>query len=233
MADRVVSRFDDAAADHAERRAGEASFRLQVAAARSFLPDAPGRILDLGCGSGALAGALGEIPGSYVGADLSPGMLREARRRDLAVARSEAGRLPFGGASFDAVLALGLLEYVPDPGAVLREVARVLAPGGVAVLTWPNTRAPARLWMRLFPGRFDQDLARRLPLRQVREGVRAAGLEPLRARTTNAALLPWPLDALLPGLARGLARACDPLLRCPPGSWLGTQFVLAARRPAD
>ncbi len=231
MADPLISRFDGAAADHARRRATETSFRLQVAAARACLPPTPGRILDLGCGSGALAEAMGVFDGSLVGADLSPGMLREARRRDLAVVLSKAGRLPFGDGRFDAVLVLGLLEYLPEPERVIREIARVLAPGGVVVLTWPNSRAPARLWMRLFPGRFDQNLARRLPRRRVEEQVRSAGLAAARVRTTNAALLPWPLDALLPGLARVLARACDPFLCCPPFSWLGTQIVLAARKP--
>ena len=78
MSDALVSRFDDAAADHARRRATETSFRLQVAAARSFLPESPGRVLDLGCGSGimplVLATGAGAVSRNNIGLVVSVGL---------------------------------------------------------------------------------------------------------------------------------------------------------------
>jgi SAM-dependent methyltransferase len=231
MDPRVVARFDGAAASHARARAGETSFRLQVEAIREHLPEA-GLGLDLGGGSGALVEALPSGELRWVESDLSEAMLRWAASRGLPASRADAARLPFPDGGFDVVVALGLLEYVPDPAAVLRETARVLRPGGVALLSWPNPAAPVRLWMRLFPGRFDQDLARRLGGEEGCARAREAGLEPLALRTAHAALLPWPLDGRLPGLARALARGLEPLTRRWPTAILGTQLVLAARRPA-
>jgi SAM-dependent methyltransferase len=52
---------------------------------------------------------------------------------------SDAGRLPIADGAVDLVLSLELLEHVPDPGAVLREIARILKPGGTAIVSVPST----------------------------------------------------------------------------------------------
>jgi SAM-dependent methyltransferase len=67
---------------------------------------------------------------SVVGADLSTVMLARARHRTARVVAADAGRLPFADASFSQAYAAWVLHLVGDPLAVLREVARVLAPGG-------------------------------------------------------------------------------------------------------
>ena len=54
--------------------------------------------------------------------------------------------LPFESASFDAIIASSLLEYVDDPEAVLRECGRLLRPGGVVLCTVPDVRHPVR-WL--------------------------------------------------------------------------------------
>ncbi len=96
---------------------------------------APGmRVLDLATGVGAMAHRLLEAyPGiDLVGVDLSATQLRAAKRNHprLAVVRADATRLPFADATFDRVYCSWLLEHVPSPPAVLREVRRVLRPGG-------------------------------------------------------------------------------------------------------
>jgi len=88
-----------------------------------------GRVLDLGCGTGRNLPLL--RPGS-VGADPALDSLRRARRRApgarLVQARAEA--LPFRAAAFDTVVSGLVFCSVDDPGAGLREVRRVLRPGG-------------------------------------------------------------------------------------------------------
>lgn len=99
---------------------------------RERLPRA-GRLLDVGAGTGAL---WGEPSGhDLVLADRSPAMCAILRGR-APVVNADAQRLPFPDATFDAVLACHMLYHVPDPRQALREMRRVLRPGGtVAVAT--------------------------------------------------------------------------------------------------
>lgn len=101
----------------------------------ALLPLQPGmRVLDLGTGVGAMAGQLEQwFPGvEVVGIDLSNAQLRAARENHpgVPVARGDAAQLPFPEDCFDAVHASWLLEHIPGPVRVLREVRRVLKPGG-------------------------------------------------------------------------------------------------------
>jgi ubiquinone/menaquinone biosynthesis C-methylase UbiE len=97
------------------------------------------RVLDLGCGTGRLAHRVRRaLPGAaVVGCDFSAGMLAQARRRDRRPAwvQADAGRLPFAAASFDAVVSTEAFHWFPDQARALREVARVLRPGGIVALT--------------------------------------------------------------------------------------------------
>lgn len=92
------------------------------------------RVLDLATGVGAMGSRLQRrCPGAViVGVDLSNDQLAAARANhaELPVLRANATRLPFPDASFQRVHCSWLLEHVPDPAPVLREVVRVLAPGG-------------------------------------------------------------------------------------------------------
>jgi SAM-dependent methyltransferase len=101
----------------------------------SRLELAPGhRVLDLATGVGAMGVRLQRAsPGAHVvGVDLSADQLAASRRNHpaLPVARGDATRLPFADGTFDRVHCSWLLEHVPAPVAVLREVRRVLKPGG-------------------------------------------------------------------------------------------------------
>jgi ubiquinone/menaquinone biosynthesis C-methylase UbiE len=88
-----------------------------------------GRCLDLCCGGGAQAATIRSLGWTPVGVDLSRGQLRWATGR-LAVAAGDATRLPVRDASVPAVACVLAHTDVPDYAAVLREAARVLAPGG-------------------------------------------------------------------------------------------------------
>lgn len=107
-----------------------------------LLGAAPGRrILDVGCGLGDDAAALAGLVatgGTVVGVDGSQAMVEEARRRHggvegLSFEVADAANLPFDAASFDACRIDRVLQHIADPAPVVREMTRVLRPGGVLV----------------------------------------------------------------------------------------------------
>ena len=93
------------------------------------------RVLDVACGTGVLArGALARVgtAGAVTGLDLNDDMLAMARQMEPAVdwRRGDALDLPFTDGSFDAVVSQFALMFFPDPATALRQMWRVLAPGG-------------------------------------------------------------------------------------------------------
>ncbi|WP_338776135.1 class I SAM-dependent methyltransferase [Streptomyces sp. DG1A-41] len=106
------------------------------------------RVLDAGCGTGRalppLRAAVGPS-GVVLGADLTPAMLREAvragRDRDGALLLTDVAALPLRSRSLDAVFGAGLISHLPSPAENLRELARVVRPGGVLALFHPIGRA--------------------------------------------------------------------------------------------
>jgi len=96
------------------------------------------RILDAGCGPGG-NGAWLEEHGTVVGADLSVDALRFVRARRPATIPTRAGltALPFAGDSFAVAVAITVITCVPDDDLAVRELARVLEPGGALLLFEP------------------------------------------------------------------------------------------------
>jgi SAM-dependent methyltransferase len=136
-----------------------AGFRLREALA--LLP-ARGRVLELGCGAGRFLRAVQRArPALEVcGADVSVRALARAAElapgTDLRRVAGPSAPLPARDREFDAVLALDVLEHVPDPERFLAEIARVLAPGGVFHLHVPCEGDPLSLW-RWLPGQRGPD----------------------------------------------------------------------------
>ncbi|MEU6880348.1 methyltransferase domain-containing protein [Streptomyces sp. NPDC046712] len=105
-------------------------------------------VLDAGCGTGralpALRAAVGPA-GTVIGADLTPEMLAEAVRAgrdgsaDLLL--TDVARLPLRDGALDAVFGAGLISHLADPAENLRELARVVRPGGQLALFHPIGRA--------------------------------------------------------------------------------------------
>jgi ubiquinone/menaquinone biosynthesis C-methylase UbiE len=118
------------------------------------------RVLDAGCGTGRalppLRAAVGPA-GVVFGADLTPAMLeaavRAGRDRDGRLLLADVTALPLRSGSLDAVFAAGLIAHLPDPAGNLRELARVVRPGGALALFHPIGRGAlaARQGRRLTP----------------------------------------------------------------------------------
>ncbi|MES1945300.1 type 11 methyltransferase [Salinisphaera sp. PC39] len=146
---REAGRYDRRWSAYVERTTGETLRRMPVAE--------NDRILDVGCGSGVLLQRLAQgTPGAALsGVDLSGAMLAVARRRlgpavDLRCAAAE--ELPFADGAFDTVVSVSMFHFIRRPEEALREMRRVLAPGGRLVLTdWCADYLACRLldwWLR-------------------------------------------------------------------------------------
>jgi len=100
-------------------------------------------ILDLGCGTG-----LGSLPFlekgfEVTGIDFAEGMIRRAAHRPFKrlICQDIESELPVPDAAFDAVLVLGVLDFIEDPQALLAQISRKLRSGGLCGLTAPQRRS--------------------------------------------------------------------------------------------
>ena len=133
----VAARFDESAA----RFKGEVGLDdVRLRAVLGSIGDLDGaRVLDLGCGKGRFAAHLSRLGAEVVGLDLSMGMLAEAVGIDRV--RASARRLPFVDGTFDAVVAIEVIEHVESVEPVLDEARRVLKPGGYLAIVDKNLGA--------------------------------------------------------------------------------------------
>lgn len=161
--------------------------------AERYFP-ASGIFVDAGCGSGQASSAIPLRDRRLVGLDFSLSALAEARGHGpyQGLASGDLRSLPFRDGTLAGLWNLGVMEhFTSEEGvAILREIRRVLQPGGVAVLFWPPEFGSSRWvlapieWLRSRlqgrPFRFFPDEVNRLRSRRhAREMLAAAGLEPL------------------------------------------------------
>ena len=103
--------------------------------------------IDVGCGPGRLAGTLRDRGVTCVGLDTSAGLLREARTTsDAQFIQGDAQALPFADAQFDRVLAMNALYHMPNWQQALREMRRVVRPGGRVVISTNGADAMKRIY---------------------------------------------------------------------------------------
>ncbi|MBI3761717.1 MAG: class I SAM-dependent methyltransferase [Chloroflexi bacterium] len=150
------------------------------------------RYLDVGCGSGGAMRELGREAGMIVGADVSPLALRYSREKGLRhLFEGDAQELPLAGESFELVTALDVIEHCRDDVMALREIYRVLAPGGLCCLTVPALMV---LWSNL-------DLVnrhfRRYTVSEVRRKAEQVGFCVRKASYANTWLFPGVLAVRL------------------------------------
>ena len=176
-----------------------------------------GRVLDLGCGTGLW---LRELSAETLadGCDLSPEALAFCRERGLPrLVRASATDLPYRDGAYDLVTALGLVEHVADDVGMLREVHRVLAPGGHLLLL---TSGHPSLWSEHDEAVHHQ---RRYTRGELRGKLEEAGFAVERLTHANLALT-------LPALAVRALRAVVPAAR---GEGYGTPDLFELPTPVN
>jgi ubiquinone/menaquinone biosynthesis C-methylase UbiE len=213
----------------------------------------PGRLLDVGCGTGVMAPKLLERGWEFVGADVAPKMIEYARQRFAAHPKAQfhtgtLEALQFPAGSFDAVMAMGLVEYLSDNElcSVMHEMARALRPGGVLIVSaiQPNSldsilrRAlalPTRLlkpfYLKLRGKQFDLDplVHRAFSARQLEELMADAGCVRENHAYYNVLPIPFPLDKLMPRLAAAASRRAEPHQH-DRYHWAATAYMLKGRK---
>lgn len=130
--------FEGISAEWDDIRAEQYGVSFDVAAAFALLPG-EAVVADLGCGTGRMVRDLAPHVKHVIGVDASAQMLKAARKRlagvrNVELRQGELAALPIEDATCDAALCVLALSYVEDPAAVVREMARILRPGGRAVI---------------------------------------------------------------------------------------------------
>jgi ubiquinone/menaquinone biosynthesis C-methylase UbiE len=108
-------------------------------------------VLEVGCGTGLLLRRFAVTARTAIGVDLSPAMVAIARERGLDARVGDALALPFADESFDLVVSFKVLPHVPSLLRALREVARVLRPGGTAIIELYNPHSLRGILRRFGP----------------------------------------------------------------------------------
>jgi ubiquinone biosynthesis O-methyltransferase len=212
-------------------RLGQVTDRLEDELIRELVGLPAGRrILDVGCGDGLLAASLARAGAVVTGVDSDPCMLEAGRARaqraglTAEFVEGDIRALPFAAAAFDVVVAVTVLCFVPDAERAVREMARVLKPGGHMVIgelgRWNLWAAKRRIsgWL----GRSAWGAARFRSADELRRLVKSGGLG---VTATRGAVFYPPCAA-----AAALLAPCD--------SWLGRRttagaafLAVAARKP--
>lgn len=213
----------------------------------------PGRLLDVGCGTGPMAPAFLQRGWEFHGLDIAPKMIEHARKRFAGEPRAKfyVGKIEqanFATNNFDAVIAMGLLEYLNDAelAVAMKEMARVLKPGGVMIISIIQPRSLDHvmrqllalptpylkpIYMKRRGKTFDLDGL-------VHRPISVAALERLMANVGcvrenhayyNLVPLPFPFDKLLPRLALAASRWAEPKQH-DHLHWAATACMLKARK---
>jgi ubiquinone/menaquinone biosynthesis C-methylase UbiE len=255
--DPTVSFFDDRASaydrEYHDHSPGGYALRVRREKVLKLFDQHGGKVLDVGCGPGVMAEEIVSRGCTFCGVDPSQKMLEICRRRFVADPRmrffgGDATRLELPDESFDAVLCMGVIDAVRDRRQAVREMLRVLRPGGTLLITFTNLRSPYSWWKTYV---FYPAVTRYHALRRRSASYPRLTLPPrdraLYERKTALNLLQTeggdvlevvgyyfnvflaPLDELFPSLALWVTRQLEEG-RLPRPEWLAGGWIVKARK---
>jgi SAM-dependent methyltransferase len=197
-------------------------------------------VLEAGAGPAVFGEHIRRITASYVAVDLSLDNLRAGRERlgDVDAVVGDITTLPFRADVFDAVLAIGCLEYIPRMGRAIHELCRVTTPGGFVLASFANRSSPARWWNELVVHRLSRAMYSRRrggnaayrrhlsAIRFIDAAFERAGARIELVRYLNPGLIGYPLSGI------GRIRSAEERLveRAPMLQRLCSEFVIVARK---
>ena len=242
-------------------RLDEDNFRLRRDAAVAMvqrLAPASARVIDLGCGAGPVLSALRKRGVDVIGVDYAEDMLDNARTRlramgldDTRLYQGDCRKTGYPDAVFDVVVCLGVISYIEDYAEVLREIHRLLRPGGTMILSYRNVFNPLvsdpvalmKHLARKFLRRGDSaatakcQMGRFLDFRTVSASIERTGFEFVEFAGIGFgpfAIAGWRLlsERQSIRLSRWLAKACGLLHIRMSLRWLTDVSLWAYRKPA-
>ena len=248
----VIDKFDTGAESYSDKYKGDSatshSFSVRRDKVGELLKGVKGeRALDIGCGPGVMVDQLTKKGFQFYGVDISENMIEECKKRfghmetaHFSVGRAEA--LEFPNSFFDVVICMGVVEYLDDDVPAVKEIFRVLKPGGHAVITLPNRLSPYRLWHKVvcnrrlvdfakrFMGRRDPTLVHReYTEEKYRDLLADFGLEVERVTYYNFNLFLFPLDKLFGRVAAMAAKRLEFFSKSGLRR-IGTGFIVRAKK---
>ena len=253
--------FFDARADAYDREYNEPTaggYALRVRRQRVLeLFDRPGgKVLDVGCGPGVMAQEMASRGCEFWGVDGSEKMLEICQQRfggrtGMRFQRGDAAALAFANEFFDAVLCMGVIDAVADRRRAVREMLRVLKPGGTLIITFTNSASPYSWWKKyvfydavaayhgvrrrlgfgrpgvtLPPNPRGRTLYNR---RAARELLQSEGADVVAVRGYFYNIFLAPMDEFFPSLAVWVTRQFEER-RWPRPEWIASGWIIKARK---
>lgn len=252
--------FDEVAEEYASRyRArspGGHALRVRQQRVLELLEPPGGKVLDAGCGPGILARELLDLGYEVWGLDAAPGMIEQCRRRFGRAARArfvlgDVAGMTFPDGFFDAATCIGVIGLVKAYESAVKEMARVVKPGGTLLISFPNALSPYAAWKRFVfyptvallrpayyalagrpqPPALDVSVRTLHTLTGATQLMARYGAEVTDVAYWDLNVFLSPLDELFP---RRALQAAQRMERSRSGKlrWLGTGFILKAKKRA-
>ena len=247
-------RAEDYDREYQHQTAGGYALRIRREKVLRLFDQPGGKVLDVGCGPGVMAQDMIGRGCSFWGVDPSVKMLEICQRRFRHEPRAhflqgDASRLALPSGFFDAVLCMGVIDGVSDRRQAVREMIRVLRPGGTLIITFANLYGPYAWWKKyvFYPAvtayqriRPTGETPRQPTAPDAKERTlygkssARAFLESEGAHVSQVLgyyfnIFLSPLDEIFPGLALRVTQALEEG-RCPRPEWIASGWIVKATK---